>query len=217
MTTYFFGTDGGCLDAFHLFKENNPNDENLKFLSDKHNIGEILHNYRVNGPFSSIKNSEFKNSSFVYQCGSALNHIDRNVWFEEAIKNGMVPKTLISKLAYIHSTASIGDGAVVYPGVKIMANVKIGLNCIILPNVVINHDSVIGDFSIINSSCVVNGEVKIGHNTYLGSLSAIKEKINITPKTTIGMFSNVLSDIKEQGLYYGNPAKFINKNNQMSD
>lgn len=212
MTTYIFGTDGGCLDAFYLFKENNPKDINIEFLSDLHKEGVILHDCKINGPFSTIKNSNLKGSSFVYQCGSSLNHIDRNLWFDEAIKNGMIPKTLVSKLAYIHNTAIIGSGTIIYPGVKIMANVKIGINSIILPNVIINHDCEIGNFSIINSSCVVNGGVKIGNNTYLGSLSAIKEKINIVPKTTIGMFSNVISDIERQGLYYGNPAKFVDKN-----
>ena len=213
MTTYIFGTDGGCLDAFYLFKENNPNDKNVEFLSDKHKKGEILYDYKVIGPFASIKGSNFKGSSFIYQCGSSLNHIDRNLWFEEAIKNGMLPKTLVSKSAYIHNTATIGEGAIIYPGVKIMANVKIGVNSIILPNAIINHDCEIGDFSIINSSCVVNGGVKMGKNTYLGSLSAVKEKINIIPKTTIGMFSSVISDVERQGIYYGNPAKFVKKNN----
>ncbi len=207
MTTFFFGTSGGCLDAFYLYRENFPNDDQLQFLSDNHKPGDNFLNFEVKGSFKLINDSEFKSSHFVYQCGSVKNHFDRNLWFERAVKNGMIPVTIISRLAYVHHTASIGEGSIIYPGVKIMANVKIGKNCIILPNSVINHDTVVGDFSLINSLCTINGSVNISCNSYIGSMSSIKEGVFIAPKTTIGMSSVVLSDLIETGLYYGSPAK----------
>lgn len=207
MTTLFFGTTGGCLDAFYLFKELYPDDDDIAFLSDSHRVNDKVCGVKIVGGFNDIKNSQFKNSNFVFQCGSVNNHIDRNFWFELAIRNGMKPVKLVSKFAYVHETAIVGIGSIIYPGVKIMANVKIGSNCIVLPNTVINHDSLIEDYSIINSSCVINGNVNIGSKSYIGSMSSIKEKINITPKTTIGMSSSVLSDIKEPGIYFGSPAK----------
>tara|TARA_A100001015_G_C15029878_1_gene732601 strand:+ start:1583 stop:2227 length:645 start_codon:yes stop_codon:yes gene_type:complete len=205
LTTLFFGTTGGCLDAFYLFKELYPDDYDIAFLSDNHDINEKVCGVKIVGGFNSIKKLKFKNYNFVYQCGSSINHINRNIWFELAVKNGMKPLKLISRFAYIHETAILGYGSIIYPGVKIMANVKIGSNCIVLPNTVINHDSSIGDYSIINSSCVINGNVNIGSKSFIGSMTSIKERINIISKTTIGMSSVVLSDIQESGVYYGSP------------
>jgi sugar O-acyltransferase (sialic acid O-acetyltransferase NeuD family) len=204
---YFFGTTGGCLDAFYLYKEIFDESDDIYFLSNDHNLGQKLHGYSVAGPFEMIDNNQMDTSFFVYQCGSSANHTTRHIWFEKALKAGMTPKTLVSDAAYIHQTASIGAGCIIYPGVKVMANVNIGTNCIILPNTVINHDSIIGDFCILNSSCVINGNVYIGRNAYIGSNTSIKEKISICNNVTVGMGSNVLQKIDTKGIYFGSPAK----------
>ena len=121
----------------------------------------------------------------------------------------MVPTTLISSQAYVHKTASIGRGSIIYPGVKIMTNVEIGENCIILPNTVVNHNVRVGDYSIINSACVLNGGVELGHNCYVGSGSSFKENSRVMANTTIGMCSLVLNTLEITGLYFGSPAKLI--------
>lgn len=206
---FCFGTSGGCLDALYLYKEIYKNTLEIFFLSNQHSIGEILYDHIVAGPFEFINNTKIEGAKFIYQCGSSENHIFRNVWFEKAIMNGMKPLTLISSLAYVNESASVGEGTIIYPGARIMANVNIGKNCIILPNAVINHDSIIGDYTIINSSCVINGYVKIGKNCYIGSSTSVKENVHILSKSTIGMCSLILESINKRGLYFGSPAKFI--------
>ena len=206
---FCFGTSGGCLDAFYLYKETFNEVCEFFFLSDEHISGDNLFGYEVAGPFEYINNFSVKGCQFIFQCGSVENHKTRHIWFKKAIEVGMIPATLISSDAYIHKTASIGRGSIIYPGVKIMTNAKVGENCIILPNTVVNHDTYIGDYCIINSSCVLNGGINLGHNCYIGSSSTIKENIKILPKTTIGMCSVVLNEFKKSGLYFGAPAKFI--------
>lgn len=203
--TLCFGTDGGCLDSFYLFKELYP-DQKISFLSNNHKIGEILHDSFIQGPFEEI--FKIKDEyNFIYQCGSVINHKSRDSWFMNALNNGFRPISLISSFSYVHATAEIGLGSIIYPGVKIMPNVKIGINTIILPNSVINHDARIDDFSIINSSCVINGSVSIGKKCYLGSNTSIKEKVKISDEITVGMNTLVLSDINQKGIYFGSPAK----------
>jgi len=206
---FCFGTNGGCLDAFYLLKEIRNDVDQLFFLSDDHTPGEIICDHEVAGPFKYAISPEAKGQEFIYQCGSVKNHKKRHAWFQKAVENGMVPKTLISDHSYIHSTAVIGCGSIVYPGVKIMANVKLGENCIVLPNAVINHDSMIGNHCIINSLCVLNGGVELGKNCYVGAASSLKENITIPSETTIGMSSIVLHSLEKSGLYFGSPAKFI--------
>ena len=206
---YIFGTSGGCLDSFYLYKELFGESKNLYFLSDSHKVGEKIHGHEVAGSFEIVKKISTDDSYFVYQCGSSENHKTRNNWFDISLNSGLKPKTLISKDSYVHQTAKIGHGSIIYPGVKIMANVKIGTNCIILPNTVINHDTKVGDFCIINSLCVINGSVNIGCNSYVGSSTSIKEKIQITSNVTIGMGSNILKSLDIEGIYFGSPAMLI--------
>ena len=185
----FFGTDGGCLDAFFLSKEIN-NDKELFFLSDKEKKGSYIEGCPVIGTFSSIENNSLAQCEFVYQCGSVKNHLKRDIWFKKAEENQMIPKTLVSNHSYIHESAKIGAGSIIYHGVKIMRNVEIGKNCVILPNTIINHDARVGDFSVINSSCVLNGNVKIGSKVFLGSLTFLIEKKsqNKNIKTSLSLF-----------------------------
>ncbi len=203
--TLCFGTDGGCLDSFYLFKELYP-DQKISFLSNDHERGITLYDSYIQGPFEEIFKIK-EECNFIYQCGSVLNHKSRDSWFMKAVDNGFRPISLISKFSYVHSSAEIGSGSIIYPGVKIMPNVKIGINTIILPNSVINHDAIIDDFSIINSSCVINGSVSIGKKCYLGSNTSIKEKVKIPDEITVGMNSMILSNIAQKGIYFGSPVK----------
>tara|TARA_E500000178_G_C16951481_1_gene721496 strand:- start:675 stop:1313 length:639 start_codon:yes stop_codon:yes gene_type:complete len=206
-----FGTNGGCLDSYYLCKEIYPNDE-ISFLSDVEKTGDFINDSMVVGGFSDIKNFQNLDYYFIFQCGNVLNHKKRDLWFNNSLRIGLKPKTLISEKAYINKSAKVGEGSIIYPGVKIMRDVIIGTNTIVLPNTVINHDVHIGSFSIINSGCVINGNTKIGKKCYVGAGSIFKEKLKIKDKSTIGMGSLVLEDIDKEGLYFGSPAKFISSN-----
>ena len=198
----FFGADGGCLDAFYLASE-------IYSITNK----VILTDKKLEIPFDSVLGGGFENineyigSYFVFQCGNVNNHQSRHKWYLNATNVGAKPLTCISPYSYVHSTAKIGIGSIIYPGAKIMTNVKIGQNVIVLPNVVINHDCDIGDFSIINSSSVLNGGIKCGKNVFLGSNVIVKENCAISDYCTLGAGSLVLKDITQQGLYFGSPVK----------
>lgn len=198
----FFGADGGCLDAFYLASE-------TYYITNK----VILSDKKLEIPFDCARGGGFENirkyigSYFVFQCGNVNNHQRRHEWYLKATNIGVRPLTCISPHAYVHSTAKIGSGSIIYPGAKVMTNVTIGQNVVVLPNVVINHDCDIADFSIINSSSVLNGGVKCGRNVYIGSNVIVKENCVVSNYCTIGAGSLVLTDLIQQGLYFGSPAK----------
>lgn len=57
--------------------------------------------------------------------------------------------------AQIDSSARIGEGTVIQPGVFIGRNVQIGRNCIIHPNVVIQESCILGDNVILQSGTII--------------------------------------------------------------
>lgn len=103
----------------------------------------------------------------------------------------------------ISTTAIIGDGTIIQPGVFIGNHVIIGKNCIIHPNVSIYDHSVIGDNVIIHSGSVIGSDglyfkrrpshydklesggcVKIEDNVEIGACCTIDR--GVTSCTTIG-------------------------------
>lgn len=128
------------------------------------------------------------------------------------------------KAKYINS----GEGTSIYDSCVIMGNVSIGKNVWIGPFTLleaINGQIVIGDNCNISAGVqmythdsslhvVSNGKVPfrkgnihIGQNTYIGSMSIITENVNIGNNTIIGAASFVNSDIPDNCIAFGTPAR----------
>jgi UDP-3-O-[3-hydroxymyristoyl] glucosamine N-acyltransferase len=69
----------------------------------------------------------------------------------------------ISSLAFLHTTADLGEGCSIGEFVSIQKDVQIGKNCIIYPHVYIGAGVIIGDNTILYSG------VKIYHNCQIGN------------------------------------------------
>ena len=200
----FFGADGGCLDALFLALEcYKKSFNNCIVLSDsKVSIPDGCVHL---GGFEKIDNNMLNKAYFVYQCGNVKNHNTRRIWFDKACQVGLKPLSCVSKHAYIHPTAAIGKGVLIYPGVKIMRNVKIGDNVIILPNTIVSHGAEIGSYTMLNNGVIINGDVKIGSSSFIGAGAQIREGVRVGSGISIGMGSLILKSIQNPGIYYGRP------------
>lgn len=203
----FFGGDGGCLDAFFLAQETADSKAVIEAIILSDSSQKMPSNAVYGGGFASIENGRYAGYHFVYQCGSVQNHRTRHTWFEKAVANEMLPLSCVSKAAYVHKTAVLGSGVIVYPGVRIMRDVVIGDNVVLLPNSVINHGCEIGDYSIVNSSVTFNGDVRCGRNCFFGAATTVRENVTFGDGVTIGMGSLILNSILTEGVYFGRPKK----------
>lgn len=82
-------------------------------------------------------------------------------------------------------------------GVKIDNQVHVAHNCILNKN------------TILTAGVTLSGSVIIGKNCWLGPNSTVFQKVNIVNNCKIGIGSVVLKDCKEDGTYFGIPAKRI--------
>jgi UDP-3-O-[3-hydroxymyristoyl] glucosamine N-acyltransferase len=80
--------------------------------------------------------------------------------------------------AHVDTTATIGEGTVIYPGAYVGPKVKVGRDCIIYPNAVIYDDCVIGDRVIIHASSVI-GVDGYGFATHKGEHHKIPQVGNV--------------------------------------
>lgn len=119
----------------------------------------------------------------------------------------------------------IGDNTFIGPFVEIQKDVSIGKNCKIQSHSFICELVTIGDNTVIAHGVMfindlfanggpANGDkdlwksTNIGNNVSIGSNATILP-VNICNNVIIGAGSVVTKDIKESGIYIGNPAKKI--------
>jgi sugar O-acyltransferase (sialic acid O-acetyltransferase NeuD family) len=210
-----FGTGGNCIDILDTL--NDINDFNhqriyecVGFLDDdEQKWGKDFYGAQVLGPLYAAR--EYADCFFVNGIGSS-----HNFWKKRDIidKAGVALErfeTIIHPTASVSKMSKLGYGTVVFQNVTVTSNARIGHHVIILPSTIISHDDVIGDFTCIAGGVCISGAVKIGQSCYLGTNSSIIDKVSVGDFCLIGMGSVVLSDVPDNAVMVGNPARFLRK------
>jgi len=118
--------------------------------------------------------------------------------------------------------------------VEIRNRVRIGYNCFIDSYCIFTGDSIIGNNVTIRNRCTIargteigsgtfiaphcmfqnvdskglkKGGAKIGRDCFIGTNVVFKEGVTVCDNVTIGSMSYVNKDIKEPGVYFGNPIR----------
>ena len=117
--------------------------------------------------------------------------------------------TIIDSSCHVDTTASIGDGVVIFP----MAIVDKG--CVIEDNVLLNvgvtiaHDSRVKEHSFLSARVAMAGFSTIGKRCMIGINSTIIDKITVCDDTRLGGGTLLIHSVTKKGLYVGVPAKWI--------
>lgn len=120
-------------------------------------------------------------------------------------------------LSVIHPDASlaksvqIGEGSFVARNVSVNPLVQIGENVILNTNCTIDHECQISSNVHIAPGAVLAGNVYIGKGSFIGANSVIREGVKIGENVVIGAGSVILTDVPDDQVVVGNPAKKINR------
>ncbi len=116
---------------------------------------------------------------------------------------------VIHPSAIISSHSAIGEGTVVMGGALINADTQIGKHCIINSNAVIDHECIIGDFVHVSPNATLCGNVEVGQLSHVGAGAVVIQGKKIGTNAVIGAGSVVITDIPDNVVAVGNPAKII--------
>lgn len=111
--------------------------------------------------------------------------------------------------AIVSPSAKIGEGTVVMPGAIINADAVIGKHCIINTGASVDHECVVGDYCHIAPHASLCGQVHVGEGTLISVGASVIPCVNIGKWCTIGAGAVVLSNIPNNEMVVGIPAKPI--------
>lgn len=129
----------------------------------------------------------------------------------EELQLDILPQTIIHPSTIYSDTSKIGKGTILQPGCIITTNTEIGDYVHVNLYVTIGHDSIVENYVTINPGVHINGNTKIGEGTYIGSGVTMKHGISIGKWCVIGAGSVVITNIPDNSMYVGVPAKFKKK------
>jgi sugar O-acyltransferase (sialic acid O-acetyltransferase NeuD family) len=120
--------------------------------------------------------------------------------------------TAIHPSSIISAHALVSAGSVVMGGTLINADAYIGRHCIINSNASIDHDCVLKDFVHISPNATLCGDVFVGECTHIGAGAVVIPGKKIGSNVVVGAGTVVISDIEDNSVAVGNPARIIKKN-----
>jgi sugar O-acyltransferase (sialic acid O-acetyltransferase NeuD family) len=119
--------------------------------------------------------------------------------------------TVIHPSATMGSTCRVGAGSVLLAHVDLTADVAIGRHVAVMPQVVLTHDARVEDYVTIGSGVRIGGGGRVGQGAYIGAGACIRESLTIGERAMIGMSAVVTSDVPPERLWYGAPARDMDR------
>ena len=125
---------------------------------------------------------------------------------------GLRPATIVSPDAFVSSHAQLGDGVIVAPHASIQATAQISRNVAVNTATIVGHDVFVGDNSVLSSMVNLGGGVVVEPLAYIGMGALVKERLRIGRASIVGMGSVVYTDVPDEMIAIGNPARIVRRN-----
>ena len=136
----------------------------------------------------------------------------RIVLRNRAIEAGLHLATVVSPKAFVSEMSYIGKGCIVAPFCSIQARSRIGENVAINTAAIVGHDVVVEQDCCLSSMINLGGATKVGPGSYIGMGALVKEGLTIGHTTIVGMGSVVYTDVPDEVICVGNPARVSRRN-----
>jgi sugar O-acyltransferase (sialic acid O-acetyltransferase NeuD family) len=160
--------------------------------------------------FSDFDSNRFSDLEF-YICLGYSNPAKKKEICEQLEKNHFSFPPLIHKTVYIHPSASIGKGTLIYPMCSIGLGVHISDGVIINVSSVIGHGSFIDKYTFIAANVTLSGDLQVGQNCFAGSGTVIANNLRIGNNVKMGIGTVVTKNIDDNLSVIGNPFKVVSR------
>lgn len=189
---------------------NTPKINVVGIIDSKIEIGSTFYGYKVIG-----RQNDLKRLSAAYNFLAGIVALGDNYLREKVVAEILMQErqfqfiNAISEHSVVSKTAILGVGNVVMPGVSINSEAIIGNHCIINTNSSLEHNCKMADYSSLSAGVVSGGYFSLGNYSAIALGVTVLDRVTIGENVVVGSGSLVTKDLKDNGLYYGVPAKRV--------
>lgn len=194
------------LDVFDAVNQIDPIFDVIGFIVDSHygKPGAFINDKPILGDLGWFQ----KNKDVKAICGIGEPH-KRHEVVMRAKRLGVNFCSIIHPGASLTRWVRIGEGTVITQGSILTNQIQLGDHVHINLDCTIGHDVVIEDFVTLSPGVHVSGNVALRRGCYIGTGSNIIENIAVGGWSIIGAGSTVITDIPDNTIVVGVPAKVI--------
>jgi sugar O-acyltransferase (sialic acid O-acetyltransferase NeuD family) len=180
--------------------------EPVAFYDDQRPPGTSVCGIQVLGGLAALDAAEARAGFDELAIAIGYRHLAFRHQLFERLRGRYRFATLLDPDAMVDSTATIGEGAVVYAGCVVDLNARIGCNTLLNVGCVIAHDSHVGDGCFLSPAVKLAGFVAVGPLVQLGIGTIVIDNVRISTGVRTGAGAVVIGDLDMPGLYVGLPA-----------
>jgi sugar O-acyltransferase (sialic acid O-acetyltransferase NeuD family) len=122
---------------------------------------------------------------------------------------GIPVTSAIAPDAWVATTASLGEGVIVFPGVVVNANAVVGDHVTLNVSSSVSHDARIGRFGSIGPGARIAGNATLGDRCFVGMGACVIHGVRIGEGSVIGAGAIVLDDVPAGVTAVGVPARVV--------
>ena len=167
--------------------------------------GETFYGSEILGGEESLLLAKKQGTSYAFPAFG--DNAARLHWLRRLQADGWIVPTLVHPQAIVSDSVSLDSGSVVMAGAVIQADTIVGKSCIINTGATIDHDCQLGDAVHVAPGCSLAGHVAVGKLSMLGIGTVVRNRITIGKQVKTGAGSVVVTDLPDECLAYGVPAK----------
>lgn len=179
--------------------------------SDASKVGQEYEGYLIEGTYEDSERirEKYKTNKFFIAFG---NMKYRKKVFEDFIAKGWEAVNIIHPDAVVSREAKLGQGVLIECGCLITPNPIIGNNVVVNTGSQVNHDNIVENHVYMASGIVLSGGVTIKENSLIDDGVVVTLGKTVGKNCIVGAGAIVTSDIEDNSVAYGVPAKVIRKN-----
>ena len=167
----------------------------------------------IRGIEAFLKTSCMADLGFVVAIGNPYGHIRRKL--HGLLKGiGLFPVSFSDPTALICSTAEYGAGLQTMAAAIVNSYVRMGEQCLVNTRALVEHDCVLESGVEIGPGAVLCGRVHVMEDSWIGANATVRPRVSIGANSIVGAGAVVVSDIPDNAVAVGVPARVIRENNR---
>ncbi|MFZ4123965.1 MAG: acetyltransferase [Candidatus Planktophila sp.] len=149
------------------------------------------------GPDNSLDFLDSSDYFLLNGIGQMPFNSTRRFVYDKFTARGFYFPALIHPFSFVSPSATVLDGAQVFAGAILQANVKVGSNVIINTRVSVDHDSVISDNVHLAPGSIVCGGVCIEAGVFVGAGAVVANGVHVGLNSVIGAGASCVKDMPQ--------------------